>query len=241
MRPVYLILTLGLVAATLAGCGGSVSSAAAQESVPAAAGTPEPYTSAVLVTTYPNALPASSQLALGTLRLEGTQNAVTPDQAKTLLPLWEAIQGGALKTDAETNAVLRQIEGAMTPEQLAAIAAMQLTFQDVTAYAQANGLSLGFSPEAMATRQAGGGQGGQGSGGVTDAQRQAYRATAQAGGSTGGQGGQGFGNLTDAQRASMRATAQAGGFGGPRGGGGGGFLTVLAKPVVDLLNQRAAG
>ena len=31
---------------------------------------------------------------LGTIRLEETENAVTPQQAKSLLPLWQSLQGG---------------------------------------------------------------------------------------------------------------------------------------------------
>ena len=47
---------------------------------------------------------------LGMLKLEGTEQAVTPDQAKALLPLWQAFQGGALQASAERNAVMAQIE-----------------------------------------------------------------------------------------------------------------------------------
>ena len=36
----------------------------------------------------PGGLPPANQLALGTLMLEGTENAVTPAQAAALLPLW---------------------------------------------------------------------------------------------------------------------------------------------------------
>jgi hypothetical protein len=206
MKTVSITLILVLSAMALAACAGQVASSAAQENTPAPVATGEAYTSTVLVTTYPNALPTSSQLELGTLELEGTPNAVTPAQAKTLLPLWQAIQSGALKSDAETNAVLKQIEEAMTPGQLAAIAALQLTFQDIGTYAQQNGLSLGFSPEALATRQAsGGGQGGPGSfGNLSDQERAALRATAQAGGFGGAGGGE---NLTAEQRAALRATA----------------------------------
>jgi hypothetical protein len=163
-----------------------------------------------------------------------------------LLPLWQAIQNGVLQNDAETNAVLKQIEGTMTAEQLAAIAAMQLTAEDVTAYAQENGLAMGSPPGvgAMATPPAGGAQGGPGGfGNLTEEERAAMRATAEAGGFGGSsQGGSGFGNMTAEQRAAMRATAEAGGvtFGSSRGGGGRGFLTMLAKPLVDLLTQRAA-
>jgi hypothetical protein len=184
----------------------------------------------------------NSQLALGTFLLEGTENAVTPGQAKTLLPLWQAIQGGTLQGEAETNAVLKQIEGVMMPEQLAAIAAMQLTREDQDAWAQSLGLSLGLSPEARATRQAAGeGTGAGGSfGDLSEEERASKRATAQAGGLSGGGGGGRFSDLSEEERASMRATAEAGGtaFSGRRAGPG--QITFLARPLVELLAQRAA-
>jgi hypothetical protein len=243
-----MVLILILLAGVLAGCGSEAASADSTSGQTAgAAVTPQPYTSSVLGTSYQGALPASTQLALGTLKLEGTPDAVTPDQARMLLPFWQAIQGGGAQSDAEVNAVLKQIEGKMQPEQLKAIAAMQLTMQDLTDYAQANNLAMGGPPGAMGgAPPAGGGQAPQGFGNLTDAERQAFQATAEAGGFGGGPGGQGPGNpggMSDAQRQAFRATAEAGGMpaGGPRGGGGGaGFLTALARPLVDLLTQRAA-
>jgi len=242
-RSLYAIIALAVAGALLASCG---SAAASSGSVPVA--TAGAYTSTVLVTNYQNALPASSQLALGTLRLEGTDSAVTPEQAKALLPLWQAIQAGALQNDAESNAVLKQIEGTMTAEQLAAIAAMQLTTEDMMTYAQGNGLAMGSPPGAMATPPAGGSSpGGPGGfGNLSEEERAAMRATAEAGGFGGGQGAGGrpdFGNMTEEQRAAMQATAEAGGaaFGGSRGSSSQGSLAMLAKPLVDLLTQRAIG
>lgn len=264
-----IVIVLVLLAGVLTACGGQAADAASTAGQAAAAeGTPQPYSSTVLVATYQDALPANMQLALGTLKLEGTADAVTPDQAAALKPLWQALQSGAARTDPEVNAVLKQIEGKMKAEQLAAIAAMQLTMQDVTDYAQANGLTMappagaegmppggsGRQPPAWAEGMSPGSSGGQGS--LTEEQRAAMRATADAGGGPAGgfgQGGPAMGNLTDEQRQAFQATAEAGGqpaggrpaggrpFGGPRNGeGGSGFLNVLAKPLVDLLTQRAA-
>jgi hypothetical protein len=252
MRCLYGIIVLAVTGAMLAGCGGETSSSATSQSGSVPIATAGVYTSAVLVTGYENALPANSQLALGTLRLEGTDTAVTPAQAKTLLPLWQAIQNGVLQNDAETNAVLRQIEGTMTAEQLAAIAAMQLTAEDMTAYMQESGLQnpgeMGSPPGAgaMATPPAGGAQGGPGGFGNLSAEEQAaMRATAEAGGFGPGSssGGPGFGNMTEEQRAAMRATAEASGmtFPGQQGRTGQGELTMLAARLVDLLTQWAAG
>lgn len=141
----------------------------------AAGGTPAPlvvnseaYVSANLDTSYEGALAARNQLALGTLNLAGTATAVTPDQASALLPLWQALRatsqtGGSAQ--AEVNALLTQIEAGLTPDQLAAIKAQQLTQTDMQEWAKANGITLGtgggqpgagqsLSPEARATRQA---------------------------------------------------------------------------------------
>ena len=156
-RITLITLTLTLV---LAACSGGAT--------PAPASAPDTYVSPNLDTSYEGALAARNQLALGTLELAGTPNAVTPEQAAALLPLWQALlstQKSGAAAQAEVSALLSQIEGAMTAEQLAAIRAMQLTQTDLQDWAAANGITLGsgngqpgsgqgLSPEARATRQA---------------------------------------------------------------------------------------
>jgi hypothetical protein len=238
-----LMVFMILVAGALAGCGAGDQSAASGKSAMEALGSSaaaleesleaESYTSTALLTSYEGALPAGSQLALGIFQLQGTENAVTPEQAKTLLPLWQAIQGGSLQGDAETDAVLKQIEAGMTAEQLAAIAAMQLTREDLGGWMQEQGVNFGPGP---------GVAGGQSRfAEMSEEEREAMRATRQAGGGGGfGQGG--FGDMSEEDRANMRATAEASGiaFGG-RGGPGRGVLTLLAEPLVELLTNLAGG
>ena len=255
------ILVIMVVA--LAGCGAAAAPAQTTGSAPAAAsaGNSTPaaasadYTSAALPASYDNAAPASTQLALGILRLEGTPQAVTQAQAKSMLPLWQAFQGNALQNETEQNAVLRQIEGALSADQVKAIAAMHLTNDDMRTWMDEHGMQ-GALPGSGTPGAPGGAQGN-----LTDAQRQALRATAQAGG---GAGGGAFGNMTDAQRQAFRATAEAnggqffqggqGGQGGqPRaangtpgpGGRGGQFRTfaayrIFVAPIVEMLTARAA-
>jgi hypothetical protein len=217
-----------------------------------AAGTEE-YTSAALPASYENALPASTQLALGILRLEDTPQAVTQAQAKALLPLWEAFQGSALQNQTEQNAVLKQIEGTLSAEQVKSIAAMQLTQDDLRSWMDQQGMQVGPPPGTPGTPGPGGGPFGD----MTDEQRAAFQATAEA---SGGRGG--FGNMTDEQRQAFRATAQASGGqfpqspqGGqgvrPRGTPGPGATggqfrffapyRILVGPLVDLMTARAAG
>ena len=234
MRVWHIGLVLALTATALVGCGGGQAASA-----PADTGGGETYVSAVLDASYPDALSASSQLALGTMRLEETENAVTPEQAAALLPLWRALQGG-VTVQAEVNAVLKQIEGTMSQEQLAAIAAMRLTREGLRTWMEEQGLGGpgGFppamdgtpvprqtpgaggwqdlSPEVRATRRAGFEN-------MSEEERQALRATMQAGGGLpGGTGGRGA----------------AGGTGG-RGGAGGGQFMILLNPLIELLIQRA--
>lgn len=187
------------------------------------------YTSSVLVTSYPDALDASIQLALGTMKLEGTQNSVTPEQAAALLPLWKALQGG-VTAQAEVNAVLTQIERTMTPEQLEAMAAMHLTMEDLAAWAEQNGVSL--PPGGLMGR-------GQGS---SEEERSAIRATIQAGGAPPGRPS-GSAGPSEETGAATRATVEAGGATPPAwraGREGWGPLSMLIPPLVELLTQRAA-
>jgi hypothetical protein len=191
---------------------------------------------------YEGALPVSSQLALGTFLLEGTETAVTSEQAQTLLPLWQVIQSGALKGEAETGAVLKQIEGAMTPEQLAAIAAMHLTSEDMGNWAQEQGVSLagpGGGPPSVDGAPSAEGAAAFPPGGMTEEGREAMRAARES-----DEGG--FGppeGMAEEQREAMRATAEANGMTRPGGAGGmgGGQLAALAGSLVELLSNLAGG
>jgi len=94
----------------------------------------------------PGGLGELNSLVLGTLKLEETADAVTPEQAAALLLLWQMIQSGTLQGAAETQAVIRQIEGVMTDSQIAAIEAMGLTFEDVQAWMQEQGIEMPAPP-----------------------------------------------------------------------------------------------
>jgi hypothetical protein len=233
-------LVLALAVGVLAGCGQEqATTATAEES----AG--ETYSSTALGTSYDNALNASTQLILGTIRLEETGNAVTPEQAKSLLPLWQSLQGG-VTAQAEVNAVLKQIEGTMTHDQLAAIAAMQLTQEDLQSWMQEQGMGGG-----SAGPGGGGMPGGGQFGDMSEEERANLRATREAGGGGFAGGGQ-FGDMSEEERANLRATMEAGGGGFPGGSGGGagmpggrggagrGLFGFMLNPLIELLTQRAA-
>lgn len=106
---------------------------------------PAPST-AGLDLSYENALPARNQLLLGTLKLEETQWPLSATQARALLPLWQGIRGAmnsGASAQAESDALLRQIEAGLQPEQLAAIGGWKLTQADLQAWARDAGLAVG--------------------------------------------------------------------------------------------------
>ena len=214
----------------------STTSSGAQEEEGAA--TDSASTSA-LASNYEGALPPTNQLIIGIFRLEETDNAVNSAQAATMLPLWLALQSGAIQNQTERQAVLRQIEGALSEAQLEAIGSMQLTFADMNDWAQANGIEL---PQFGQGGQAG--QNGQ---------------NAQAG--PGGQGGP-LADMSEEERAAFRQEMQdlspeeraerlqelgveVPEGGGQRGGGqggpaGAGRFALLMDPLIELLQSKAS-
>lgn len=137
----------------------------------AAAGPSAAGTVITLNDDYADALPVSSQLAIGTLMLEGTEDAVTVEQAGELLPNWQmlqALQSSGTAAEAELDAVLNQIQGAMTDEQLTTIKEMQLTLDSMMELVQEQGLRMGaaagtggFRPPAGVDMGGAGSPGGQ--------------------------------------------------------------------------------
>jgi hypothetical protein len=137
------ILSLALAACSAAT---PASPAAGETQPPAAASgeaTPTPYAAAYLSTEYTDAANLRNQLAYGTLKLEGAEQAVTSEQAKSLIPLWQAIvalSGNEATAAEELTAVQNQITEAMTPAQLEAIAALQITNTDLNAFYAEHGI-----------------------------------------------------------------------------------------------------
>jgi hypothetical protein len=166
---------------------------------------------------YTDALSVQGQLALGTMQLEDTDLALDESQATELLPLWRAVQSLAnsdTAATAEVEAVINQIQDTMAPEQIAAIAAMELTEESLTTMIENQDLAFGlggrgfpgggFSTDGSGDDPGGGPGGGDfffggGPGGGP-------------GGPGGGPGG-GFGNLSEDDIATRQARFAGGGFG----------------------------
>jgi hypothetical protein len=159
-------------------------------------------------------LPVAESLLIGTLKLQGTSNAVNATQAAALVPLWQAyaqLTSSNTAAQAEINAVVTQIQQTLTPAQVQAITTMKLSRRDM--YTEMSSLGLNNTgasgtPGFSFTPRPGGGTGGGARGG--------------------GGGGGGF---------------FAGGGGGFAGGGGGvpgaGGTTTRPTPNATQMAQRA--
>jgi hypothetical protein len=84
-----------------------------------------------------NDIPALNEhlkLLIGIYRLADTDMEVTPAQAEALIPLWMTVKttlANMLFRVEDVDAVTAQIEAILTPEQMAAIDAMSLTYDDM--------------------------------------------------------------------------------------------------------------
>lgn len=191
--------------------------------------------------------PVENKLAAGLLKLEGSDLAVTADQAKQMLPLWRAVRGlgrGTAATNDEMTGLYQQIQELLSPAQVQAIQALSLTQEELQAMMEQYGVR--FAP---------GGQGGAAPDPSIRATRQAQRASGSQGSGQGGPGfdggmpgGGGPGGMPpmgmDPNSSGQR---QAQGTPQPnqaRPAGSGfraGMNYLFLDPLLKLLEQRAGG
>lgn len=197
-----LILIILVVPLLLAACSTTPSTSSGTDSSAAIAPasnqdvTPQPsgeeaLSTEVITTDYDDATSVRNQLAFGTMKLDGTAQAVTAEQAKTLLPLWQAmsaLSGNTSTVPEELNAVQNQIFASMTPEQLQAIADLQITNAKISEFYAEKGIVLP-TMEPGVTRNPGAMKD------LPEADREATKAARQASGEVSGAGA-GAGQLT---------------------------------------------
>ena len=133
-----------------------VSTACGSRSLPNVS-TVEPVTdSAGMTTTYQNALPIETQLLVGTFKLEGTDHAVSTKQASDLVAYWQLLKElttSGSSAQEEIDATVAAIESAMTPEQIKAIASMQITRQDMFTILREQGGGFGTGAQGNQSSQ----------------------------------------------------------------------------------------
>jgi hypothetical protein len=152
-------------------------------------------------------MPEATQLIIGTFKLEGTDNAVTAEQAAQLIPLWQVykdLSTSSAASQEEVTALVDQIHGTMTAQQTQAITDLNLTMQDVFATMQELGIAPANRVNPSGTPRPNGGPGPGGN-------FQPGPNGVPAGGGPGGNNGQ---NISPEQIATFQARrAQGGGSG----------------------------
>ncbi|HEX8992468.1 MAG TPA: hypothetical protein VF784_12385 [Anaerolineales bacterium] len=112
-----------------------------------------------------SAITPALQLAVGTINLEGTQNAVDAASAANLLPLWQLLDeldSNASSAPQEITAVVEQIRLNMTATQIQAIEAMSIETSQLAPSSSASGTrsnsqaASAGAPQMMSAPMAGG-------------------------------------------------------------------------------------
>lgn len=199
MKKVVLLTVAMLLAVVAVACGRS---AGAEPGTTAAA-----TSGAVLAENYADALSVPSQLIVGSLRLEESGLTVDASQAAELLPLWQAYQSlsnSDTAAEAEVQALVKQIQETMSAEQIAAIAAMELTAEDTTALMQDQGTAFARGDQAAGGEE-GEGSGERGFGGFPGGPPGGGFPGPEGGGPGGGFPGGGFADMSPEERATAAA------------------------------------
>ncbi len=268
MKRIILILAVIGLALALAACGGGVensgntTSGAAESSgvdsssgldetaqvsdesevttAEATSGEPAAKTGADtrLTEDFAGALTVQAQLALGTVRLEETSQAVDEAQAAELLPLWQALQTlsqSDTTADIELQAVVNSIQDTMMPEQLAAITEMKLTEETMTALMESGELGFDRGGRGFGGNAEGGAGGGFGGGG-------GFPGGGPGGGGGfpgGGPGGFGGGNISEEDLATRQAEFAENGFALVQDRVLTGMITRLLQDKMGIVSEGA--
>ncbi len=119
--------------------------------------------SAATVNSKNTSLPIDTQLAVGTLKLAGTDQDITSDQAKDLVVYWETykeLSQSQTAAQAEVDGLVAQIQETMTAQQISAITEMNITQQDVFASMQGTTVSANSSSNSTVNVPSGSSNGG---------------------------------------------------------------------------------
>lgn len=234
-KNIYLITLFTILMLLVVSCSGqSTNDSVSTEELPPA----EVNTTSNQVETAPQVPVNSTNLMMATFQLEKTEHAITVEQAEELLPLWKVYQNlvnSDIAAEAEREALINQIAGVMTEEQMAYLESDELDPQETMALMAEYGIEM-QGGMGMGNRPNGEGDDQE----MTDAQREEMQTMRETiGGGEGGPGG-GMGggmgqDMDPEQLATMQAERAAEG-GGVRGGGQ--MDTILLPALMELLESK---
>jgi hypothetical protein len=251
-KTIISILSL-MILLSMAACSTNQATQAASENTQSSSSLSTEATSPGTQSTANSGEVTGEQLAMGILEMEGTDQAITADQAAQLLIFWQEVQtlnSDTTATSEQFQAIYTEIQGVLTETQMSAIQGITYNLADLqTLLTQlgiesslgggqypGNGQGMGNGTPATdnGTPRAGGGQGNgqpdlQGTPGI------------QGGGGPGGDGtpavmgtpnAQGIPDLTGTPGAGMNPDQRQ---------QGNGINNILLQAVVQFLQQKVSG
>ena len=108
-------------------------------------------------------LPTQTKLVLGVINLDETENAVTAEQARELLPMFYVLQDlneSDTAAQEEIDGLTNQIQETLTDEQTQTIDSMSLSARDMFAIIQGSSGKSSASDASSTAGESGGGMGG---------------------------------------------------------------------------------
>jgi len=175
-------------------------------------------------------LSMETQLIVGTFKLDGTDQAVTAEQATELLPLWQTLQvlySSDTAAQEEKDALIAQIQETMTPEQTQAITTMNLTQRDVFTIMQERG--GGASQRGVTSSNSSGTNNNRNNGGFGPPDDGGFPGGAPPDGGSGFPGG--FNQRNQSQSSTQDDTTNTQTRINP--------ATLLLEPLIAFLKQKA--
>lgn len=176
MKKIIFVFTLILMI-TLSAC--SQNAMPVEDTAQSVQTTPTSLMAEYLTSEFEDAASLRSQLAFGTILLDNTEQKISVEQAKILLPLWQAIlalESNPDSAEQELTAVQDQIVTAMEPIQLNHIKEMLITNEQLSIFYTEQGITLP-TPSVEGTPASG--SGGKNSGLSTE-EREATKTAAEA-------------------------------------------------------------
>jgi len=245
MNNKLLLFVMILIIGLLAACGPSAANsepASSAAAAPASPSTPAPAETAGADSQAAGGMnmEIKDKLAAGTLMLEGTDLAVTQQQAQTLILLWQGVQSLSASDSAapaELEAIYQQIQGDMTSEQLAAIEAMEIDPASLRETLTGLGLQMGRmgNPAGGEATGANAAEGGFPAGGMEPGMMGGGPGGGAGGGPGGGMGLEGQPPAQGTPSSEM-ATAIA----GRQAAGGLDLNAMYIRPLIQLLEQKTS-
>jgi hypothetical protein len=174
-------------------------------------------------------LSVETQLAVGTLKLAGTDQDISSEQAQNLVVYWETYQQLSQSDTAaqeEVDALVAQIQETMTSDQMQAITDMNITQQDVFASMQGVTAASSNSSNNTVSVPSGSSSGGGMPAGGPPADGGGAPPDGGMGGDMGGAAPASSGSQTTASVASSTVTANV--------------PSVLVQAVIEAMQQKIA-